>query len=174
MTVETHQRGTELLTDFDTFFRETFVVVARAAALVARDPGVGQESAQEAFFRLYQRWPRMESAEHARRFAFRVAINLARSHLRKYLRVTLAGLEPRGERSEAVAQVDDWLVIRSALSGLSPRRRAVLVLVDYVGMDVAEAGEVMGISAGSVRTHLMRGRRDMRKRLGMREPEVSE
>ncbi len=174
MDVETRERGTGLLPDFDTFFRETFVVVARAAALVARDPGAGQDLAQEAFFRLYERWARMESAEHARRFAFRVAINLARSHLRKRLRVTLAGLEPRGEWSEPVVQVDEWLSIRSALAAISPRRRAAVVLVDYVGMDAGEAGGVLGLSAGTVRTHLMRGRRDLRKRLGLGEPEVAE
>jgi RNA polymerase sigma factor (sigma-70 family) len=174
MDIDTRERGAALLPDFDTFFRETFVAVARAAALVARDPGVGQDLAQEAFFRLYERWPRMESAEHARRFAFRVAINLARSHLRKYLRVTLAGLEPRRKGFEQIAQVDQWLEIRAALSGLSPRRRAAVVLIDYVGMDAGETGDVLGISAGTVRAHLMRGRRDMRKRLGLAEPEVAE
>src|SRR5712691_4838084 len=161
MDVDTRERGASLLPDFDTFFRETFVAVARAAALVARDAGVGQDLAQEAFFRLYERWSRMESAEHARRFAFRVAINLARSHLRKHLRVTLAGLEPRGKGFEQIAQVDEWLAIRAALSGLSPRRRAAVVLIDYVGMDAGETGDVLGISAGTVRAHLMRGRRDM-------------
>ncbi|MDP9342993.1 MAG: RNA polymerase sigma factor [Actinomycetota bacterium] len=172
--MDTRERGAGLLPDFDTFFRETFLVVARAAALVARDPGAGQDVAQEAFFRLSERWHRMESAEHARRFAFRVAINLARSHVRKYLRVALAGLEPRAERVEQIPQVDEWLAIRTALSGLSPRRRAAVVLIDYVGMDAGEAGGVLGISAGTVRAHLMRGRRDMRKRLGLAEPEVAE
>ncbi len=42
-----------VLPSFDEFFRSTFAPVARAAALVARDAGVGQELAQEAFFRLY-------------------------------------------------------------------------------------------------------------------------
>ena len=105
MHVDTREADPALLPDFDTFFRETFVSVARAAALVARDVGVGQELAQEAFFRLYERWARIESVEHARRFAFRVAINLARSHLRKYLRVTLAGLEPKGAPAQQVTSI---------------------------------------------------------------------
>src|SRR6266581_7294105 len=81
---------------------------------------------------------------------------------------------PRGEWSEPVVQVDEWLSIRSALAAISPRRRAAVVLVDYVGMDAGEAGGVLGLSAGTVRTHLMRGRRDLRKRLGLGEPEVAE
>jgi TolB protein len=85
-------RDARVLPQFDSFFREAFGPVARAATLVARDPGVGQELAQEAFLRLYERWSAMQSEEHARRFAYRVAINLARSHLRKHLRLVLAGL----------------------------------------------------------------------------------
>lgn len=74
----------EAAEDFDTFFRTYFPGVARAAALVARDPSTGQDLAQEAFARLYQRWHDMASVDHARNFVFRVAINLARSHLRKH------------------------------------------------------------------------------------------
>jgi RNA polymerase sigma factor (sigma-70 family) len=162
------------LPDFDAFFTETFVVVARAAALVARDAGAGQDLAQEAFFRLHQRWPRIDGPEHARRFVFRVAINLARSHVRKYLRVTLAGLVLKGQQPPEVAQVDDWLSIRAALGGLSPRQRSAVVLIDYVGMDAGEAAEVLGIEAATVRVHLMRGRRAMRRELGLTEPEGSE
>jgi RNA polymerase sigma factor (sigma-70 family) len=164
--------GATVLPEFDTFFRETFPGVARAAALVARDAGTGQELAQEAFFRLYERWSNIQSAEHARRFAYRVAINLARSHLRKYLRVTLAGLDPSRGRVGSDPPTEQWLEIRDALAGLSPRQRASVVLVDYVGMEAQEAGDVLRISAGTVRAHVMRGRRSLRKQLGLGEQET--
>ncbi len=61
----------EAAADFDGFFREHFPGVARAAALVARDPGTGQDLAQEAFARLYARWHEMETTDHARNFAYR-------------------------------------------------------------------------------------------------------
>jgi RNA polymerase sigma factor (sigma-70 family) len=165
MVADLEEPGAVVLPEFDGFFRETFASVARAAALVTRDAGVGQELAQEAFFRLHERWARMQSAEHARRFAYRVAINLARSHVRKYVRVTLAGLDPGGRVADDARSSDEWLEIRSALAGLSARQRAAVVLVDYVGMGALEAGEVLSISAGTVRAHLMRGRRALRRRL---------
>jgi|SRR6266496_576605 len=173
MEVDTRETGTAL-PEFDAFFRETFVAVARAAALVARDAGAGQDAAQEAFFRLYERWARIESEEHARRFAFRVAINMARSHVRKAVRVARAGRRLGAMDREPAAGVEEWLVVRDALAGLTPRRRAVAVLVDYTGMDAAEAGAVLGISPATVRAHLMRARRDLRTRLGLEEPEVTE
>jgi RNA polymerase sigma factor (sigma-70 family) len=150
--------------DFDDFFSETFAGVSRAAALVARDRGTGQDLAQEAFFRLYERWREMESAEHARRFVYRVVINLARSHLRKHVRVRLSGLEPR-DRNTRMPPTDAWVEMADALGHLSGRRRAAVVLVDYVGLDAGDAAAVMRISASTVRAHLMRGRRDLRHAL---------
>jgi RNA polymerase sigma factor (sigma-70 family) len=154
-----------VLPQFDSFFREAFGPVARAATLVARDPGVGQELAQEAFLRLYERWSAMQSEEHARRFAYRVAVNLARSHLRKHLRLVLVGLTSDRAPAPSADRSEEWVELRDALAGLSARQRAVVVLVDFVGMDAAEAGAVLGIAAGTVRAHLMRGRRALRERL---------
>ena len=165
----------ETRTDFAAFFTTHFAPVARAAALVARDPGTGQELAQEAFARLFERWSDMASEEHARNFAYKVAINLARSHLRKHLRVSLAGLrradEPAG--ADVASRSDDWFQVADALRSLSPRQRACVVLVDYVDMDAAGAARVLGMGAGTVRVHLMRGRRALRERLGIAGREES-
>ena len=54
-----------------------------------------------------------------------------------------------------------------ALGSLSSRQRACVVLVDYVDMDSAGAAAVLGMSAGTVRVHLMRGRRVLRANLGV-------
>jgi RNA polymerase sigma factor (sigma-70 family) len=155
--------------EFDPFFHAHFEKVARAAALVTRDAGAGQDLAQEAFMRLLERWGSMESDDHARNFAFKVAINLARSHLRKHGRLSLYGL--RGPdapgTSSSTGSSDAWLAMADALGALSPRQRACVVLVDYVDMDSAAAAAVLGMSAGTVRVHLMRGRRSLRESLGM-------
>jgi RNA polymerase sigma factor (sigma-70 family) len=155
-------------TDFDSFFREHFARLARAAALVVRDVSTGQDLAQEAFVRLHPRWSEMESSDHARNFLYRVAINLARSHLRKYVRLSFFGLRRQEERSPAadpITRTDDWLQVAQALDGLSSRQRACVVMVDYVDMEPAEAGRILGIRPETVRVHLMRGRRALKERL---------
>jgi DNA-directed RNA polymerase specialized sigma24 family protein len=58
-----------------------------------------------------------------------------------------------------------------ALGALSPRQRACVVLVDYADMDSATAAAVLGMSAGTVRVQLMRGRRALRETLGLRPKE---
>lgn len=163
----------ELRMDFDPFFHAHFEKVARAAALVTRDAAAGQDLAQEAFMRLLERWGTMESDVHARNFAFKVAVNLARSHLRKHGRLSLYGL--RGPdapgMSSPTGSSDAWLGMADALGALSPRQRACVVLVDYVDMDSTTAAAVLGMSAGTVRVHLMRGRRALRESLGMTQRE---
>ncbi len=168
MTLESD--AVEPLEDFDSFFHANFERVARAAAFVTRDAGTGQDLAQEAFTRLLERWSEMTSADHARNFAYRVAINLARSHLRKHVRVFLYGLRRRddvdGGRG-STASSDAWFEVAQALGELSPRQRACVVLVDYADMDAAGAATVLGLSPSTVRVHLMRGRQTLREVLGI-------
>jgi DNA-directed RNA polymerase specialized sigma24 family protein len=54
-----------------------------------------------------------------------------------------------------------------ALGALSPKQRACVVLVDYADMDAAGAARVLGMSPGTVRVHLLRGRRALRAGLGL-------
>jgi RNA polymerase sigma factor (sigma-70 family) len=161
------ERDREKLRDFDGFFREEFPRVVRAAALVARDLGAGQDAAQEAFVRLHARWGRMESSAHARNFVYRAAVNLSRSYLRKYLRVRPSGL--RGvldvRSPDPSPAMVEWLAIAQALARISPRQRACVVLVDYLGLDAAAAARTLRVRPSTVRVHLMRGRDELRQRL---------
>jgi RNA polymerase sigma-70 factor (ECF subfamily) len=59
--------------------------------------------------------------------------------------------------------------LRRALAELSPRQRGVLHLVFYGDLTIAEAGCVLGISAGSARTHYERGKHRLRALLAEEE-----
>ena len=160
----------DLRMDFDPFFHAHFEKVARA---VTRDAAVGQDLAQEAFTRLLERWRDMASDDHARNFAYKVAINLARSYLRKHGRVLLYGLRSpdRAGVTSSTEASDAWFEVTEALGALSPRQRACVVLVDYADMDAAATAGVLGMSPGTVRVHLMRGRRALRESLGLARKE---
>ena len=163
----------EVRMDFDPFFHVHFEGVARTAALVARDPAAGQDLAQEAFTRVLERWVDMASDDHARNFVYKVAINLARSHVRKHGRVFLYGLHDRGDAASTsgIDAADAWLEMSEALGALSPRQRACVILVDYADMDAAGAAAILGMSAPTVRVHLMRGRHTLQDRLGLARKE---
>jgi len=154
---------------FDAFFHAHVASVARAAALVTGDASAGQDLAQEAFIRLLARWDAMRSSDHARNFVFKVAINLARSHRRKHLRAVPSGLHHADRLPAVVAAGEEWWQVADALAALSPRQRACVVLVDYVGLDSEAVARVLSINSATVRVHVMRGRDALRARLGMED-----
>ncbi len=155
--------------DFDDCFRDLFPGVARAAALVARDPHLGPDIAQEAFARLYERWERIESRDHARNFAYRVAVNLARSHLRRRIAAPFGLTGPEREEPDSTGSSAAWLDAVDALGHLSPKQRACIVLVDYADLDAASTSVILGMAEATVRVHLLRGRRALRARLDLPE-----
>lgn len=171
MKVEAEQVAAPM-SSFPDAFRTWYPTVARTAGLVARDPQLGADIAQEAFIRLYERWDRITSDEHARNFALRVAVNLARSHLRRRIAAPFGLRGPEISVPDATRASEAWLTVAGALGGISTAQRACVVLIDYADLDAATAGEILGIAAPTVRVHLMRGRQALRAALAI--PEESE
>jgi RNA polymerase sigma factor (sigma-70 family) len=151
----------ESLGSFEAFFRASFPTVARSAGLIVRDPGVGEEIAQEAFARLYPKWATM-SPGHARPFVYRVSINLARSHLRKHGRLR-PGSVPDQTAPSMETDAVDRLVIAAALDRLSPRQRICVVLIDFVGDDTRSVARLLRMKESTVRVHLFRARNAIRE-----------
>jgi RNA polymerase sigma-70 factor (ECF subfamily) len=80
-----------------------------------------------------------------------------------------AGGTPGAETSDAV---EIRLEVDTALRTLPPQQRAVLVLVDMLGYPVAEVAEILGISAGTVKSRCARGRARLLPHLShLRKPE---
>jgi RNA polymerase sigma factor (sigma-70 family) len=88
-------------------------------------------------------------------------LNGARSHLRKRqarsnLRVVpSSGDYPSAESSAVVA--DDQRAVIAALRLLPDRQRDVLVLRFYLDLSESEIADTLGISGGTVKTHVRRG-----------------
>jgi RNA polymerase sigma factor (sigma-70 family) len=79
---------------------------------------------------------------------------------RRYRRSALAfrkTFAPDAARDE-FAEADARDVVRRALSTLSPRQRAALVLTELEGMTSKEAGDALGIAPSPVRALATQGR----------------
>ena len=126
---------------------------------------------QETFARALER-PPQDRARPWLPWLVRVAVNLARDHLRKrrhrvyrgpWLPEPIELPEPSHEprhteaRYELLESVSYAFLV--ALEALTPAQRAVLLLRDVIGYSAGEAAEALGLSEGNARVVLHRARK---------------
>jgi RNA polymerase sigma-70 factor (ECF subfamily) len=112
---------------------------------------------QEAFVRLLERWERVVQVEDPAAYLFRTAMNLHRSTLRRALTAAKRSLRPPAapDPFETVDALDE--AVRE-LAVLTPRQRAALVVTELLGFNSEEAGTILGVRPGTVRTLTSRAR----------------
>ena len=165
----------ETLPSFDAFYlSEIPGLVSLAAGLCGR--AQAEDVAQEAMLATYRRWREVGRRDHPAAFARRVCANLAVSAFRRRM-VEMRALVRLTDRTWVQARpdvagptgVDDefWTQVSSL-----PRRQAQCIALRYVyGLDVADIAETLGISQGSAKVHLHRGRHTLAEQLGMEQEE---
>jgi RNA polymerase sigma-70 factor (ECF subfamily) len=119
--------------------------------------------AQETFLRAWQHFGEISTFRDAGPWLFRVATNLALTHLRRRSArraVPLTEDEPgASDPGRAVAERD---AVRRVLAILTPKQRAALVLHEVYGLSCEEVGQALGLSRDAVKMALSRGRESFR------------
>lgn len=140
---------------FEEFFLREKEGLYGALCLVTRNRHEAEELTQDAFVRVLERWDRVGVMDDPRGYLFRTAMNAFRSRYRRTLlaaRRTLRMTPP----DDAIASVDERDAVVRALTPLSPRQRAAVVLTDLLGYPSEEAARMLGIRASTVRMHTSR------------------
>jgi RNA polymerase sigma-70 factor (ECF subfamily) len=149
----------------------------RLARRLVSQPDDALDLVQEAFLRAARRphavpaGPRAEEA-----WLVRVLVNIRRDQWRKEAirRQHQRELTPPSATRHAEGALIDRAVVWSALDGLAPRRRAVLVMHELDGLSIGNIASLLGIAAVTVRWHLSRGRRELGRSLGAESGEPHE
>ena len=108
---------------------------------------------------------RFDDSRAFKAWFYTIVRNVARSHVgRDRRRAALAPITVLDTEPPAPSQVDEDAIrdAVSALEDLSPMQQACIRLCDLEGYTSAEAGAMLGVSEGTVRTHLHRGRGQLR------------
>jgi RNA polymerase sigma-70 factor (ECF subfamily) len=150
--------------DFDEFFRAVYPAVYQAALRIVGDRGDAEDAAIEVLTRAFVRWPTLRSLPHRDAWVMRVVINEALSQLRRRRRTA-----PLGRQEEALG-TDDAAANRVTLVaalGLLPRRQREVIGLRYLAdMSEADTADALGISTGTVKSHLHRATQSLRVSLG--------
>ena len=147
---------------FDDFYTVTRDPVARALALTLGDAELATDAVDEALARAYQRWDQVQGYANPSGWVYRVALNWARSILRRRRRPLHRLYEPDSHDGPAMADPD----VHRALAELDWKHRSVVVCRHLLGWSELETATALGLRPGTVKSRLHRATAHLQVRLG--------
>jgi RNA polymerase sigma-70 factor (sigma-E family) len=164
----THQGVEPAAADLHELYETQRGSLVRLASLLLHDGAEAEEVVQDAFVKACTRWGRLREPDKALAYLRSMVLNGARSRLR-HLRVVERNAPtptPFGRTVESdVLEREQHHVVIAALRSLPDRQRECLALRYYLDLSEAEIAATLGISAGSVKTHVHRGLSRLAERL---------
>jgi RNA polymerase sigma-70 factor (sigma-E family) len=148
---------------FREFVSERSGALLRLAYLLSADRATAEDVLQTALVRAYLRWPRIAAGPEA--YVRRIVVSVAADERRKPYRrreVAAEQVPDTADPSEPFHSAEVPERLRAALRALPPRQRAAVVLRHWVGLEPAEAAELLGCSVETVRSQTMRGLEKLR------------
>src|SRR5207245_288568 len=138
-------------TQFRQLYDQEFHSVFRSIRAVVLDSAAAEDLTQETFVRAYRARTRYTPTAPPGAWLRRIGINLAISYLRRqklarFLPARLYMAPDRRDYDRAEARD----VVEKALTALSPKLRAAVVLHYYEGLTREEIAVVLGVPAGTV------------------------
>lgn len=154
--------------DFVAYYLARAGRLRRTAYLLCGNWHLAEDLTQVTFTKLYQAWRRIERHDVMDQYAHRVLLRAFLDERRRPWRREYATAPESAALDSALAQhgPEDQMVLRTALSRISKRRRAVLVLRFWADLPVEQVADILGCSAGTVRSQTSRGLADLREVLG--------
>ena len=159
-------RGSDRDREFAEFVADASVALQRTAYVICWNEEGARDAVQEALCRLYVGWTKARRADALLAYARRAVVNAAIDQGRRPWRREYASREVPDravhDTTAGHAERDEMLRV---LRQLPPRRRACIALRFYEGLTVEETAEVLGCSAGTVKSQTARGLDTLRQLL---------
>jgi RNA polymerase sigma-70 factor (sigma-E family) len=138
-------------------FRARYAEMVRLAGLLGADDP--EDIAQEAFARLLRRRVTLHDPGSAMSYVRASVCNLTRNRHRHLRVVRRRTPQAQHEASSEQAAIDreNHAEVLAALATLPVRRREAIVLRYWLDLSEREIAAAMGVSAGTVKSHVSRG-----------------
>lgn len=161
------EAGGRELADFDAFFTAHRPALLARAVMLCGNSQDAEDAVQDAFLAALENWDRVGRYEQPKAWVNLVMRRKLWRALRLRLKAKRAALDvplPRQALPDETAQARRVL---TAMSALPPRQRMVLVMFSLYAMTDGEIAEDLGISASAARGNIFKGRRNLRRMLGL-------
>jgi RNA polymerase sigma-70 factor (sigma-E family) len=142
------------LEDFGEFYAARKDLVFRTVLAAGSDRQLAEDAVAEAFARAYARWSRLQRHPNPTGWVILTAVNAQRSWWRRIRREVLGSPPPE---AAPPADLDGISAdVRAAVAALPRRQREVVALRVVADLSAEETAELLGISPGTVSSHLHR------------------
>jgi RNA polymerase sigma-70 factor (sigma-E family) len=142
--------------DFGEYVAERRAHLYRTAYLLCGDGHRAEDIVQQALTKLYAAWPRASRLESVDAYARRIVVNAHIDETRRpWRRERPVEPDPGSALDRPVEDAvgpEDSDALWTALRGLAPGQRRVVVLRHYWGLSVDETAADLGISPGTVKS----------------------
>ena len=145
---------------FEDFYAGEYDRVLASAYAFCRHREAALDATQEAFARAFSRWRRLGKEEWAGAWVTTTALNLLRGRWRR-MHLSLPAPEPPPTTPSAFP-----IDLLGALKSLPVRQRQAATLFYVADLPVTVVARSMGLSEGTIKSHLSRARDALRARLG--------
>ncbi len=151
---------------FETLFREFQGRIYAWIVRIVRDPGIAEDLTLETFWRIFRTRGRFDAGADFSAWAYRIATNLALSHLRSK--------RPEQEYDETLSPVsshDSALrresreQIQSAFAKLPAKLRLAVTMALIEERPYSEIAQALGVPEGTVKSRVFRAVRILRQQL---------
>jgi RNA polymerase sigma-70 factor (sigma-E family) len=142
----------------------------RTAYLISGDRHKADDIVQDALYKLYLHWSKINRVGNPFAYARRMVVNAAYDGGRRPWRRehSIADVPEQPVATDFASGHADRDEVLAALRTLAPRQRACVVLRYYEDLSVEQAAEVLGCSEGTVKSQAARGLETLRKAMNRR------
>src|SRR5262249_47963031 len=149
---------------FEELFRRFQGPVFAWTMRIVRDRGIAEDLTVETFWRIYRSRERFEPDGNFGAWAYRIATNLALSHVRRARPEEDVDEEPAmAESPDAAERQETAARVRRAFERLPPRLRVTVMLALVEERPYPEIAEALGVPLGTVKSRVFRAVRILRK-----------
>ncbi|HEX6450919.1 MAG TPA: SigE family RNA polymerase sigma factor [Trebonia sp.] len=156
--------------DFAEFVRLRSSAMLRSAwVLTGGDWALAEDLAQTALGEVWRRWDRVAAMEAPEAYAHKVMVNtFLRWRGRRWTReISTERIEVSPATTGGFTRVDMRESLRLALSGLTARQRAVVMLRYFEDRSEADTAAILGCSVGTVKSQASKALARLRKSPGL-------
>ncbi len=118
-----------------------------------------RDAVQDTYLRFWRSRERLDPNGYIRAYLVQILRNVCLNMLKK--RSETVGIEEisePGKKENPASGLGHKQVISRALTVLKEKERMIVAMIHYENMDSAEIGEIMGLSASTVRSHYQNAR----------------